>query len=102
MAFRIVWTDHAWTDLEQVANYIAQGSNAYASGFVRQIIARADTLELFPYAGAIVPEIDRDDIRETFIKKYRMIYQVVPDEVRILAVVHGARELPTTIVDRIS
>lgn len=43
-----------------------------------------------------------DDIRETFIKKYRMIYQVVTNEVRILAVVHGARELPTTIVDRVS
>ncbi len=102
MAFRIVWTDHAWTDLDQIADYIAKGSKAYASAFVRQIIARADTLELFPFAGAIVPEINRDDIRETFIKKYRMIYQVVINEVRILAVVHGARELPTTIVDRVS
>ena len=102
MAFRIVWTDHAWADLDQIADYIAKGSKAYASGFVRQIIARADTLELFPFAGAIVPEIDRDDIRESFIKKYRMIYQVVTNEVRVLAVVHGARELPTTIVDRVS
>ncbi len=102
MAFSIVWTNHSLSDLDQIANYIASGSNAYASGFVRQIMARADSLELFPMAGAIVPEIDRDDIRETFVKKYRLIFQVDQNEVRILAVIHGARELPTTIVDRAS
>ena len=90
------------SDLDQIANYIAGGSNAYACGFVRKIMARADSLELFPFAGAIVPEIDRNDVRETFVKKYRMIYQVVENEVRILAVIHGARELPTSIVDRAS
>lgn len=102
MAFRIVWTDHAWDDLEQIADYFAKGSKAYASGFVRQIMSRADSLELFPQAGAMVSEFDREDVRETFVKKYRMIYQVVAAEVRILAIVHGARELPTTIIDRAS
>jgi plasmid stabilization system protein ParE len=100
MAFRIVWTDHAWNDLDQIADYIVTGSKAYASGFVRQIMTRADSLELFPHAGAIVPEFDRADVRETFVKKYRLIYQVADEEIRILAVVHGARELPAAIVDR--
>ena len=102
MAFAIIWTEHAMSDLDQIANYIATGSNAYAVGFVRQIMARADSLELFPFAGAIVPEIDRDDIRETFVKKYRMIYQIVEYEVHILAVIYGARELPMSIADRAS
>ena len=41
MAFSITWTDHAMSDLDQIANYIAGGSNAYACGFVRKIMARA-------------------------------------------------------------
>lgn len=100
MAFSIIWTDHALNDLDQIANYITSGSSAYASGFVRQVMSRADSLELFPMAGSVVPEIDRDDIRETFVKKYRVIYQFDQNEVRILAVIHGARELPATIVER--
>ena len=43
----------------------------------------------------MVPEIDALDIRELFIRNYRLIYQVTTDRVFILAFVHGARDLTT-------
>jgi plasmid stabilization system protein ParE len=43
--------------------------------------------------GRIVPEIDREDIRELLIQRHRIIYRLLPDEVEILTVHHGARPL---------
>jgi plasmid stabilization system protein ParE len=36
----------------------------------------------------------RDDIREAYEGRYRMIYRVLPDRIDILTVRHGARLLP--------
>jgi plasmid stabilization system protein ParE len=43
--------------------------------------------------GRGVPEIDRHDIREVIVQNYRIIYRLLPDEVEILTVHHGARPL---------
>jgi plasmid stabilization system protein ParE len=44
--------------------------------------------------GGKVPEYDADDVREVLEHPYRIIYQVLADQVDILAVVHGAQRLP--------
>jgi hypothetical protein len=41
----------------------------------------------------MVPESGVPDIRELFIRSYRLIYQVTAEHVFILAFVHGARDL---------
>ncbi len=41
-----------------------------------------------------VPEYDRDDVREVLEYPYRIIYRTSDDRVDILAVIHGARQLP--------
>jgi plasmid stabilization system protein ParE len=48
-----------------------------------------------PRAAAIVPEYSRPDIREVFLYQYRIIYRILADRIDILAVVHGAKPLPT-------
>ncbi|MFO0872489.1 MAG: type II toxin-antitoxin system RelE/ParE family toxin [Phycisphaerales bacterium] len=44
-------------------------------------------------AGPVIPEIGRDDIREVFVFSYRIVYRVTDKDVRIQAVIHGARDL---------
>ena len=39
-----------------------------------------------------MPEVGRTDIREIFVKSYRLMYQVTKHEVFILAFIHGARD----------
>jgi plasmid stabilization system protein ParE len=39
-----------------------------------------------------VPEIGDDNVREFIIYSYRLIYEVVPDNVQILAIIHGKRD----------
>ena len=50
-------------------------------------------LEMFPRLGRVVPEIDREDIREIILGKYRIIYHIIAEEVEIITIHHGARPL---------
>lgn len=93
MARQVLWTEVAWRDLEQVAQYIAHDSPNYAAAFVRKARDAARSLADFPNRGRMVPEFDNAAIRETYIYRYRLIYAVQDDKVHILALIHGARDL---------
>jgi toxin ParE1/3/4 len=54
----------------------------------------ARSLRRFPRRGRAVPEIDDPAVRELFVKQYRLIYEVLPGRVVILAFLHGARRFP--------
>jgi plasmid stabilization system protein ParE len=51
------------------------------------------SLRYFSECGRHVPEGNNPTIRELFVKNYRLIYQVTPQTVFILAFIHGARDL---------
>jgi plasmid stabilization system protein ParE len=93
MARTIRWSEEALRDVDDIAGYIARGSRQYASAFASRLFRAAEGVQLFPEAGAMVPEYERDDLREIFVGKYRLIYRVTADEVTMLAVIHGARDL---------
>lgn len=42
--------------------------------------------------GRVVPELAHPAIREIFVGKYRLIYEVGSSRVEILAFIHGARD----------
>lgn len=93
MAYRVVWSPRALQDLEAIAGYIVQDSPAYATAVVRSIVNQTKTLRHFPRAGRIVPEFDDENIRELLAFSYRIIYQVLQEQVVIAAVIHGKRIL---------
>jgi plasmid stabilization system protein ParE len=66
---------------------------AYARAVVRRIISATRGLSRFPNSGRIVPEFQHHTIREVFAHSYRIIY-LVSDEVLIVTVIHGKRNLP--------
>ncbi len=94
MARRVTWTEVAWADLQNIADFIAQDSRYYAASLVREIRDAARSLKRFAKRGRVVPEFNSPTIRELFIRHYRLIYDVDEEEVRILALIHGARDLP--------
>jgi plasmid stabilization system protein ParE len=93
MARKVVWAESAWRDLEQVADYIAEDSPAYAAAFVGRIRERAGTLDQLAYRGRIVPELGEPNLRELLIGNYRLLYEIHDDTIGILALIHGARDL---------
>ncbi len=93
MAQTIKWTETAMTDLEGAAEFIGRDSRFYASALVREARAAAQSLQRYSSRGRVVPERNHPDIRELFIRGYRLIYKITTDHVFILAFVHGARDL---------
>lgn len=93
MAHRVVWSRRAVQDLEEIAEYIAKDSPAYAAVVVRTILSRVQVLQRFPRSGRKVPEFDDENIRELLAYSYRVIYRIHTEEVIIAAVVHGKRML---------
>jgi plasmid stabilization system protein ParE len=90
---KVVWSDPAISDLEAVRDYISRDSESNACRFLSRLIESVDILERFPEAGQILPEYAKWSLRELVHRNYRIIYQCRVDHVRILAVVHAARNI---------
>ena len=89
----IRWAEVASNDLESIYSYIALDSHAYASSMILRIIELVDSLPEFPFQGPVVPELDRDELRQITVKGYRVIYRVAEHTIDVLGVIHGARDL---------
>ncbi|QLE01453.1 type II toxin-antitoxin system RelE/ParE family toxin [Galbibacter sp. BG1] len=91
---QINWTYQAKFDIKNIASYIAKDSKRYAKLQVDRLIERVKILSIQPYSGKIVPEIDKENIRELIEGNYRIIYKVVTkNRIDILTVHHTARDL---------
>lgn len=90
---KVTWSHEAAADMEAVAKFIAKDSPSYAAAFIRKILDAGNSLDIFPERGRIVPEFGSPDIREIFIRDYRLIYQVQASRVKILTLIHGSRDL---------
>ena len=88
----VTWSKPAKKDLKQIFQYIAMDSRFYAKKVVNNIVEKSMSLDLSPRRGRVVPEINDPDIREIFIYSYRMMYQITPDNIYILGVIHGKRD----------
>ena len=62
---------------------------------VERIFARTARLADFPQLGAEVPEYEDSSLRELIENPYRIVYRVYEHRVDVVAVVHGARQLPS-------
>ena len=93
MAVRIRWTPIAVEDLTSVHDFIAAESRRYARIVIGEIRRRVRSIHEFPLAGRVVPEFDLESIRQVPAHNYRIIYRVHGENVDILGVVHGARDL---------
>ena len=87
------WTERAVGDLLAIGEYIAADNPAAARSWVERLRQRAAKASKIPRAGRIVPEIGRDDIREAFLRTYRIVYRVVDDGIVVLTVFEGHRLL---------
>jgi toxin ParE1/3/4 len=96
----VKWTLPARDDLKAIYEYIALDSKFYAKKIVREIISLSSTISDIPERGRIVPETNQPEIRELFIYSYRLIYQLSPDLISILAVIHGSRNITATDIQK--
>jgi len=87
----VVWAKRAVVHFDEIGDHVARDSPEAAERILIQLIDAGESLQSGPWRGRRVPESDRDDVRELVLGKYRMVYQVMPELLRIVAVVHSTR-----------
>jgi plasmid stabilization system protein ParE len=66
---------------------------------VDRLTRRVEALAEHPLTGHVVEKYRRDDVREVYEGRYRVIYRILPDRIDILTVRHSARLLPERLHD---
>ena len=91
---RLIWSELASTELQEIFEYISHDSKLYAKRQVIRIRQKTLKLKTSKYIGKEVDEIGIPTIREVNEGEYRIIYKVLSDhEVVILTIHHSARDL---------
>lgn len=96
MAFRLIWSQTAKYDLQDLTSFIAENSPSAANQFVKSLFQTIEQLADFPQSGRVVPEFNDPVLREVIRKPCRIVYRVKSRE-RIIEVVriwHTARGTP--------
>ncbi|HAR46571.1 MAG: hypothetical protein A2X56_08100 [Nitrospirae bacterium GWC2_57_13] len=90
---QIIWSALAKEHLREIDRYISEGSPFYSIIFIDKLSASVEKVGAFPRIGRVVPEFERDDLREIFFHKYRIVYSIKDDAVTSAAIVHGAMDI---------
>ena len=94
---KVIWTDFAIQDLNDIGEYIAKDSVRYAEITVSELFVSVDILENYPKAGVSVSEFDNEFIRQIIKGNYRIVYQIIDDyRIDILTVHNCARLILNT------
>ena len=89
----ITWTFLARERLREVVSFIAKDNPEAAKRWSEDLFERVERLGAFPEMGRIVPELQKEAIREIFHGRYRVIYKLRRKGVLILTIRHGRRLL---------
>jgi toxin ParE1/3/4 len=92
----VEWTDAALEQLWAIHEYLARSSPEYAQRVVDRLTRRTQQIRSFPLSGRVVPEFNTPQIREVIEGPYRIIYYIKPDQIDVLAVIHGTQHIPWT------
>lgn len=90
---KVHWTETAEGHLDAIYAYIAQDSPQYAMLMVDRLTRRSQQIADFPLSGRKVPEYEMEQIREVIEGAYRIIYHIKPDQIDVLAVIHGSQDI---------
>src|SRR4030066_2593933 len=94
---KVIWTDSAIQDLNDIGNYIAKDSERYAEITVERLFNSLDILEQHPNAGKMVPEFEDEMIRELIRGSFRIVYHIIDDfRIDIITVHNCARLIDNT------
>jgi addiction module RelE/StbE family toxin len=96
---KVIWTDSAIQDLQEIGEYIAKDSPRYAEITISRLFDAPSILISHPKAGRIVPEFAISFMRELIYGNYRIVYKIFDDRIDILTVHNSARLLTNIQLD---
>ena len=91
---KVHWTDTARDHPSAIHTYIARNSPQYALHVIDRLTRRSQQIAEFPLSGREVAEFEVPQIRQVLEGPFRIIYYIKPDQIDVLAVIHGAQQIP--------
>lgn len=84
------------SDLEAVRDFIGRTSPHYGNVVVARLVEAVDRVRDFPRSGRVVPELQREDIREIVDGLYRIVYRLLDEDrvAEVLTVFRSSRAFP--------
>ena len=91
---KIYWSPLAVERLEEIYEYISNDNVSAAQNLIENIFDKVESLADNSERGRIVPESNREDVRELFEGEYRIIYKLESKKLFILTVRNFKQLLP--------
>ncbi len=90
---RVQLTERALADIRAIGHWIRIENPPRAFTFVRELRARCSALGSRPRAYPVLRGFEAQGIRRCNHGKYLILYRIEDDRIRVLHVLHGARDL---------
>jgi toxin ParE1/3/4 len=99
-----IFTKFAEEDLVEILDYYVDRNPDYIPKLVKRIENRIEELRNFPSKGRVVPELEKKsitDYRELIEGYYRIIYHIKDNNVFVLSIIDGRRNLEELIITKL-
>ncbi len=90
---KIIWTEPALMDLNEIAEYIALDKPTAANSLVQKIFTKTERLEDFPNSGRNPPELKKSRYKEIIVNPCRIFYRIDGSNLYILYVMRSEKKL---------
>lgn len=91
-------SSEALRDLDEISDYLAQFSIDAAEGFIQKFSNKCQNLARFPNMGKSYDKII-PGLKGVVLGNYIIFYQLKPEELEIVRVVSGYRNLEAVFID---
>ena len=102
--YSVRWAEVAVQDLERLVENLQTENPQAARKLLDHVAKKATSLKLMPLRGRRVPELayfELSTYRELLIRPYRLIYRVEAQDVWVVAVFDGRRDLSDVLLWRL-
>ena len=93
---RIIWTEPALQELDEIADYISLDNPTAAKKLVREAFKRVDHLAYHPKSGKLVDEFEESVYREIVNPPCKIFYRLAGE---IIYIIHVIRDEPFLHID---
>jgi toxin ParE1/3/4 len=97
---RLIWSEPALLDLEEIAEYIALDNPPAASRYVRKVFSAVERLKRYPQSGRRPEELPATPYREVIVPPCRVFYRPEEDAVFILHLMRSDRLLRSFLLEQ--
>jgi plasmid stabilization system protein ParE len=73
--------------------YIRKDSPESAKAFLRQVFEAVRSLSTFSERGRVIPDLNDPSVRQVLVGRYRVLYEVHPEAVWIIRVLHTSQDV---------